>query len=159
MSSLKHEIRHKQAQFNSLETTLLRGPRPTLIPMSSNTSISVVPDFASSAPSSYLKRHSMESLSSSYRDGHSDIYGANGHSFSNEGIKEGVPATFGNGISPKKRSGSPTRTWSRACFSLKSACPRLSRCICRNSRQLGWYVFRASPARVRSLIPLLPPTQ
>jgi hypothetical protein len=97
MSSLKHEIRHKQAQYNNLETTLLSGPRPI--------------------PTPSLRRTTSMEGPSAYENHMHAHYSANNSLEHSDSIKEGVPATFGarspsvSGTS--QRSSSPTRTLSR----------------------------------------------
>ena|ERR1700761_1202855 len=110
MSVLKHEIRHKQAQFNNLENTLLSGPRP--LPPSPTAVLDYgVPTI------SFQKRPSLEGMSM-YKDSQGDGLSPNGHNIGQDEIREGVPADFSSrslSVSPGKRSGSPTRTWSREC--------------------------------------------
>ncbi|KIJ55301.1 hypothetical protein M422DRAFT_199441 [Sphaerobolus stellatus SS14] len=111
MSSLKHEIRQKQAQFNTLETLLLRGPRP--LPASPPTSeLALSP--SSSSPNKIQRRTSWDALSSYTANGPESRIPlpVNGRQ---DDIREGVPLDFGVSsatLSPKRAS-SPTRSMSR----------------------------------------------
>ncbi|KAJ7105488.1 hypothetical protein C8R43DRAFT_1046547 [Mycena crocata] len=110
VSTLKHTIRHQQAQLQSLENMLLRGPRPYPPEMSDPISTSP-PTSASikmSRRSSYDVLHGIAPESSiplpSRRDAPLDDF------------REGVPMNSfsGSPASPGyKRGGSPTRTLSR----------------------------------------------
>ncbi|KAJ6518952.1 hypothetical protein C8R45DRAFT_10515 [Mycena sanguinolenta] len=116
VSTLKHTIRHQQAQLQTLENMLLRGPRP-YPPEISDMQPSTSPP--SPSPIKINRRSSYDVLAG--------IAGADSNlplprrdrdtSTQLEDFKEGVPMSFANGgpASPPgyKRSGSPTRTLSR----------------------------------------------
>jgi len=113
MSTLKHEIRQKQAQFNSLETLLLRGPRP-LPPSPTHTDMSLP---QTPNPVKLQRRTSWDALSS-YTSNGPDSHiplPTNGRPGRQDDIREGVPLDFG--VSPAslstKRANSPTRSMSR----------------------------------------------
>ncbi|TCD69491.1 hypothetical protein EIP91_007421 [Steccherinum ochraceum] len=122
MSTLKHNIRHQQAQLNSLENTLLRGPRP--LPPGALASPPFSPgELVESPPppSSYTNGHSGSSRMSrrnSYEvlqtlagpDSSLPLPRRESRNFGEEnGIREGIPMA-----SPtKQRAASPTRTLSR----------------------------------------------
>jgi hypothetical protein len=117
MSALKHEIRQKQAQFNTLETILLRGPRP--LPPASWSPITA--EQAPAPPTTGAKmqrRTSWETLSAYSANGpESHIpLPVNGRVGKQDDIREGVPLDFGvsNASLSSKRAGSPTRSMSRA---------------------------------------------
>ena len=116
MSSLKHEIRQKQAQFNSLETILLRGPRP-LPPTSWSPVATELTPPATTAGTKMQRRTSWETLSAYASNGpESHIpLPVNGRVGKQDDIREGVPLDFGvsNGSLSSKRAGSPTRSMSR----------------------------------------------
>ena len=117
MSTLKHNIRHQQAQLTALENTILRGPRP------------LPPGILGSPPTSPAELDSVTSSSSSYaqklarRSSYDALQGLAGPdsglplprkdrnmSFGDEnGIREGIPTGSGS-----NRSSSPTGTRSRA---------------------------------------------
>ena len=117
MSALKHEIRQKQAQFNSLETLLLRGPRP--LPPASWSPTAAEPTLPSAISTVKMQRRtSWETLSAYSANGpesHLPLP-VNGRVGKQDDIREGVPSDFGasNASSSSKRAGSPTRSMSRA---------------------------------------------
>lgn len=135
MSTLKHSIRHQQAQLHSLENVLFRGPRPLppgiMNPSPPLPSIDLPGGMYSPPPPSYnapstptskaQKRTSYDVLQGMAgpesllplpkRDGA-------GNSPKQDGIREGVPMDFRAGpLSPGMgmRVPSPTRTLSRTC--------------------------------------------
>ncbi|KAI0738425.1 hypothetical protein C8Q80DRAFT_1205159 [Daedaleopsis nitida] len=117
MSTLKHNIRHQQAQLATLENTVLRGPRP------------LPPGIFSSPPMSpaeldpSLSSSSSSNLKLARRSSYDALQGLAGPesglplprrdlkmSFGEEnGIREGIPTGAGSGY----RASSPTRTLSR----------------------------------------------
>ncbi|KAF8507980.1 hypothetical protein BU17DRAFT_56957 [Hysterangium stoloniferum] len=113
MSTLKHEIRQKQAQFNSLETLLLRGPRP-LPPSPTHTDMSLP---QTPNPVKLQRRTSWDALSS-YTSNGPDSHiplPTNGRPGRQDDIREGVPLDFGvsSASLSVKRANSPTRSMSR----------------------------------------------
>ncbi|KAG7445074.1 uncharacterized protein BT62DRAFT_898204 [Guyanagaster necrorhizus] len=116
ISTLKHSIRHQQAQVHDLENVILRGPRPypdLFEPTMAAAATSPPPQ--PFTPSKIPKRSSFDKgilrqdsglpLPRRERDGAVD-----------DGIREGIPMSFGTGsTSPNttKRVPSPTRTLSR----------------------------------------------
>ena len=117
MSALKHEIRQKQAQFNTLETILLRGPRPLPPTSWSPTSAEVALPPPSTAGTKMQRRTSWEALSAYSANGpESHIpLPVNGRGAKQDDIREGVPLDFSvsNASLSSKRTGSPTRSMSR----------------------------------------------
>ncbi|GJJ11307.1 hypothetical protein Clacol_005539 [Clathrus columnatus] len=122
MSTLKHEIRQKQAQFNALETLLLRGPRP--LPPSPPPPTEAHTSHISSSKIS--RRSSWEQLSTmTGPESHIPLplpnHNLNGRSMKQEDvIKEGVPLEFGvsslsasSSSTSMRRAESPTRSMSR----------------------------------------------
>lgn len=111
ISTLKHSIRHQQAQVHDLENIILRGPRPyTDLPSDPDLVMTAV----GSPPSSYTsaskisKRSSFEVLHGiAGPDSNLPLPRRNGDlNGTEEGIREGIPTTY-------KRNSSPTRTLSR----------------------------------------------
>lgn len=125
MSALKHEIRQKQAQFNALETMLLRGPRP-LPPSPPPTEIHL-PATSTSGSSKMPRRSSWEQLSTLTAGGPESYIplplpnGRPGVAVKQEEvIKEGVPLDFAapslaslSSSLSTRRTESPTRSMSR----------------------------------------------
>lgn len=117
MSTLKHNIRHQQAQLQSLENVILRGPRPLPPGVFNSPPRSPIElDQASTSGSPYMsqrlqKRNSFEILHSlagpdsslplPRREERSRSFGEEND------IREGIPTSHGT------RSQSPTRTLSR----------------------------------------------
>ncbi len=130
MSTLKHSIRHQQAQLQNFENLLQLAPR---MPMSLNTSSSSSPppsplppdpsDHSATTPNGNVKvrrRSSFDILHTlAGPDSNLPLPRREPGSLGQEGIREGIPMDFGVGpISPSyKRQPSPTRTLSRACQS------------------------------------------
>lgn len=121
MSTLKHNIRHQQAQLHSLENTLLRGPRP--LPPGAFTSPPLSPAdlIDSPPPSSFSNGHGSSRMSrrNSYEvlqtlagpESSLPLPRRASRTFGEEnGIKEGIPT---EGSPSKQRAASPTRTLSR----------------------------------------------
>ncbi|KAJ8590973.1 hypothetical protein M405DRAFT_765602 [Rhizopogon salebrosus TDB-379] len=132
MSTLKHSIRHQQAQLHSLENIILRGPRP--LPsgfMSSSHSPHPSSDDVldiSPCPVSYTTSFSTPKMLR--RSSFDVLHGLAGREsnlplprresaapiLKRDGIREGIPMDFGaspsNSINTKRMS-SPTRTLSR----------------------------------------------
>lgn len=121
MSTLKHTIRHQQAQLHSLENQILRGPRP----LPTDFSDDMTSPTSTSPPSSYTPATST-SAKVKRRSSYDILHGIAGPDSSlplpkrdgleENGIPEGIPMTFG--VSPAspttyKRASSPTRTLSR----------------------------------------------
>jgi hypothetical protein len=127
MSTLKHSIRHQQAQLQNLENLLQLAPRMS---MSLNTSISPPPsplplpdpsDHSATTPNGKVRRRSSFDILHSLAgpDSNLPLPRREPGSLSQDGIREGIPMDFG--VSPTsqsyKRQSSPTRTLSRACQS------------------------------------------
>ncbi|KAI0369739.1 hypothetical protein BV20DRAFT_1036247 [Pilatotrama ljubarskyi] len=109
MSTLKHNIRHQQAQLNALEKEVLRGPRP-LPPGIFNSPPMSPAELDSAPPSSYTPRIARRS---SY-DALQGLAGPESNlplprRDSENSIREGIPTSSGSG----NRASSPTRTLSR----------------------------------------------
>lgn len=146
MSALKHEIRQKQAQFNSLETILLRGPRPLPPSSWSPTSTDFPLQAAATTTTKMQRRTSWEALSAYTANGpdsHLPLP-VNGRGKQDD-IREGVPMDFGvsNASLSSKRAGSPTRSMSRMFCVLHLQ--GYNSCIGdenRHSRKLCWFVDR-----------------
>lgn len=130
MSTLKHTIRHQQAQLTHLETLLQRAPRlpttssmysPPPSPVESLSSQTYTPNTPTSAK---MKRRSSHDILQSLAGPDSNIplprrESVTSSSFS-DGIREGIPMIFGTGRSTPsyKRTPSPTRTLSRASHNI-----------------------------------------
>ena len=154
MSTLKHTIRHQQAQLHNLENILQRTPR---LPLTASTS-SPPPDLSPSdapptTPNGKLKRRSsfdvLQSLAGP--DSNLPLPRRDPGSLSQDGIREGVPMDFGAGPSSQsyKRQSSPTRTLSRAyCFYFPgtSLTPPLISAASRHTRFLRRFVYNTPPA-------------
>ncbi|KAJ7622940.1 hypothetical protein DFH06DRAFT_1059603 [Mycena polygramma] len=113
VSTLKHTIRHQQAQLQTLETMLLRGPRPYPPEMSDASSTSP-PNGSPSAIK--VNRRSSYDVLSGLAGPDSNIPLPRRESAPLEDFREGVPMSFnGSPTSPayKRAGGSPTRTLSR----------------------------------------------
>ena len=125
MSTLKHNIRHRQAQLQHLENLLQRTPRMSMsMPINVSTSPPPSPlpdpplsDLPPSTPkvkrrSSFDVLHSLAGPDSSLPLPRRDTA-----PLSQDGIREGVPMDFATSPSSQsyKRQLSPTRTLSRAC--------------------------------------------
>lgn len=123
MSTLKHTIRHQQAQLQNLGNLLQRAPR---LPLTTNTnsppSSPPPPDLSPSdltpaTPNGKIKRRSSFDvlLSLAGPDSNLPLPRRDPGSLSQDGIREGVPMDFGAGPSSQtyKRQPSPTRTLSR----------------------------------------------
>ena len=120
VSTLKHTIRHQQAQLHNLEN-VLRGPRKLQeLPQD---------DMASPPPSSYVpvdatptkvKRRSSYDILQGIAGPDSSLPLPKKDGLEENGIQEGVPANFGTSpaspIPSYKRVSSPTRTLSRMSF-------------------------------------------
>lgn len=135
MSTLKHSIRHQQAQLQNLENLLQLAPR---IPMSLNNTSSnsspppsPLPDpsdipataNAATTPNGKVRRRSSFDILHSLAgpDSNLPLPRREPGSLGQDGIREGVPMDFGAGASSQsyKRQSSPTRTLSRACQSFR----------------------------------------
>ncbi|KAJ7504232.1 hypothetical protein B0H11DRAFT_1981302 [Mycena galericulata] len=122
VSTLKHTIRHQQAQLQTLENMLLRGPRPYPPELSSPDPANSIPS-PSSPPSAMANGSTKLSRRSSYDVLHNLAPESNlplprreRESAPLEDFQEGVPMNFsGSPSSPayKRNAGSPTRTLSR----------------------------------------------
>ncbi len=129
MSTLKHNIRHQQAQLATLENTILRGPRPLPPGIFSNPPMSPSElDSPSNPPPSYSSKMSRRSSFEALQGLAGPESGLplprrdRKMSFGDEnGIREGIPTGSGSG----HRSSSPTRTLSRE-FSALHPTPVLS---------------------------------
>ncbi|KAJ6514977.1 hypothetical protein C8R47DRAFT_1089301 [Mycena vitilis] len=121
VSTLKHTIRHQQAQLQSLESMLLSGPRPYPPEMSAPPSTSPPPTkiaMPSTSPpnGSKASRRSSYDVLSGLAGPDSNIPLPRRESAPLEDFREGVPMSFnGSPGSPayKRAGGSPTRTLSR----------------------------------------------
>ena len=146
MSNLRHSIRQQTGQLHSLESIVLRGPRPLPPGMinsppasptdssfhsNRDSEMSLPPPPAHIMPSSYSnmnKRNSRERLhglagpESSLPLPRKDLsrprnVSSNGFDDGMDGIKEGIPSSFGSPSSAHfhtpKRQSSPTRSLSR----------------------------------------------
>ncbi|KAJ6581681.1 hypothetical protein B0H19DRAFT_515910 [Mycena capillaripes] len=115
VSTLKHTIRHQQAQLQSLENMLLRGPRP-YPPEISDPTMQPSTSPPNGSPIKTNRRSSYEVLKGIAPDSGLPLPRRD-PSAPLEDFREGIPMTFGNGgtVSPPgyKRGGSPTRTLSR----------------------------------------------
>ncbi|KAJ7654537.1 hypothetical protein DFH06DRAFT_1282386 [Mycena polygramma] len=112
-ATLKHTIRHQQAQLQTLESMLLRGPRPYPPEMSDPMPPSTSPPNGS--PIKVNRRSSYDVLSG-LAGPDSNIPLPRRESAPLEDFREGVPMSFnGSPTSPayKRAGGSPTRTLSR----------------------------------------------
>jgi hypothetical protein len=120
VSTLKHTIRHQQAQLQTLENVLLRGPRP-YPPEISDPGMSSPPlNGVQSSPSKMNRRSSYDVLHGMAPD--SNLPLPRREPVALEDFREGVPMTFTNGTNPAppssyKRGSSPTRTLSRTSSS------------------------------------------
>ena len=127
MSTLKHNIRHQQAQLNNLESVVRNSPRPyvpELIedhhpPMASSSTSSTPPSsFVPNVPTTTkMKRRSSHDVLLNIAGPDSSLPLPKRDPADENGIQEGVPLTFG--VSPAsppslyRRVSSPTRTLSR----------------------------------------------
>lgn len=131
MSSLKHTIRHQQAQLQSLETILHRSPRPLSASLSRKPSYSPIdPPGELVTPQASPVPGTPQSTKKQRRTSSFDILqgmagpdsllplpkkDAAGSVVRSDGIREGVPADFSPSLSSSlaRRTSSPTRTLSR----------------------------------------------
>jgi hypothetical protein len=153
MSTLKHTIRHQQAQLQNLENILQRTPRLPLTASTSSPSSSPPPDLSPSdvppiTPNGKIKRRSSFDILQSLAgpDSNLPLPRRDPGSLSQDGIREGVPMDFGAGPSSQsyKRQSSPTRTLSRACrfhFPCVSLTPPLISAASRHTRFLRRFVY------------------
>lgn len=144
MSSLRHEIRQKQAQFNALETILLRGPRP--LPHASwSPTASEFPLPPAIIPGPKMQRRTSWEALSAYTANGPDSHiplPVNGRSKQDD-IREGVPLEFGvsNASMSNKRAESPTRSMSRMSRVISLLLQCSYREHGRDTRELCWYVI------------------
>ena len=123
MSTLKHSIRHQQAQLQNLENLLQRTPRMSMT-TSNSPPPSPLPDPSTSelpqtTPNGKVRRRTSFDILHSLAGPDSNLPlprrdpGSLSHP---DGIREGVPMDFGAGPTTQsyKRQSSPTRTLSRA---------------------------------------------
>ncbi|KAK0466916.1 uncharacterized protein EV420DRAFT_1698955 [Desarmillaria tabescens] len=116
ISTLKHSIRHQQAQVHDLENVILRGPRPypdLFEPTMAAAATSPPPQ--PFTPSKIPKRSSFDK-GISRQDSGLPMPRRERDNAVDDGIREGIPMSFGAGsVSPNttKRLPSPTRTLSR----------------------------------------------
>ena len=126
MSTLKHNIRHQQAQLNNLENVVRNSPRPyvpelteDLHSMASSSTSSLPPSsFVPNVPTSTkMKRRSSHDVLLNIAGPDSSLPLPKRDPAEENGIQEGVPVTFGvSSASPPslyRRVSSPTRTLSR----------------------------------------------
>ena len=121
MSTLKHNIRHQQAQLAALENTVLRGPRPLPPGIFNSPPMSPSELDSNPPPSRVARRSSFEALQglAGPDSGLPLPRKSSNMSFGDEnGIREGIPT----GSGAANRSSSPTRTLSRES-SLRSPHP------------------------------------
>ncbi|KIY63205.1 hypothetical protein CYLTODRAFT_433070 [Cylindrobasidium torrendii FP15055 ss-10] len=113
ISSLKHNIRHQQAQVNELENSYLRGPRPNSdAPPDSPNSMAAVA-VALPSPTKVGRRSSFEVLAG-IAGPESSLPLPRRVEDDGGGIREGIPTSFGSMNNPhSRRNSSPTRTLSR----------------------------------------------
>ncbi|KAH9951083.1 hypothetical protein B0H21DRAFT_719399 [Amylocystis lapponica] len=117
MSTLKHSIRHQQAQLQTLENVVLRGPRPLPpgimnSPPLSPSELDLPPDVQSTPFTRRLQKRNSFDILQGLAGPESNLplprRDERRASFGEEnGIREGIPTASG------KRSSSPTRTLSR----------------------------------------------
>ena len=126
MSTLKHNIRHQQAQLNNLENVVRNSPRP-YVPeliedhhhMASSSTSSLPPSsFVPNVPTTTkMKRRSSHDVLLTIAGPDSSLPLPKRDPADENGIQEGVPLTFGvSSASPPslyRRVSSPTRTLSR----------------------------------------------
>ncbi|KAK0501606.1 hypothetical protein EDD18DRAFT_1307117 [Armillaria luteobubalina] len=116
ISTLKHSIRHQQAQVHDLENVILRGPRPypdLFEPTMAAAATSPPPQ--PFTPSKIPKRSSFDKGISRPESG-LPLPRRERDNAVDDGIKEGIPMSFGAGSaspSANRRVSSPTRTLSR----------------------------------------------
>ncbi|KAF8892182.1 hypothetical protein BD779DRAFT_1511381 [Infundibulicybe gibba] len=119
MSTLKHNIRHQQAQLISLENILLRGPRP-LPEFPDIMTASTPPPSSYNSTSTKVKRRSSYDVLQGIAGPDSSLPLPRRDSFAMDdsaSIREGIPTSFNSSVSSSppayKRVASPTRTLSR----------------------------------------------
>jgi len=147
MSNLRHSIRQQTAQLHNLESIVLRGPRPLPPGMINSSPPSPTDSFFQTSSSHRSFDMSLPPLSpnsinnSNKRNSREHLYGLAGPESSlplprrdlsrtrnvsgggvddgMDGIKEGIPSSFGSTSSAHlytpKRQSSPTRSLSRTC--------------------------------------------
>ncbi|KAI0058812.1 hypothetical protein BV25DRAFT_1829565 [Artomyces pyxidatus] len=125
MSTLKHTIRHQQAQLQTLENIIHRTPRIPITSMNSPPPSPLPGDLVPSTspdtphtPNGKMKRRSSYDALLNLAGPESSLplpRREPGASLSQDGIREGIPMEFGAGPSSQtyKRQSSPTRTLSR----------------------------------------------
>lgn len=126
VSTLKHTIRHQQAQLQTLENIIRVGPRPYAPELSddsimaSTSSTSPPSAFATPivSPATKMKRRSSYDVLQNIAgpDSSLPLPLPKRDGLEENGIREGIPMTFGvTSVSPTsyKRASSPTRTLSR----------------------------------------------
>ncbi|KAJ7696494.1 hypothetical protein B0H17DRAFT_907163, partial [Mycena rosella] len=119
VSTLKHTIRHQQAQLQTLENMLLRGPRPYPPEIADPMLSSSPPNGAAASASAALKmsrRSSYDVLHGIAPDSNLPLPRRDAPPL--EDFREGIPMNFATPASPAsppsyKRGTSPTRTLSR----------------------------------------------
>ncbi|KAF8347983.1 hypothetical protein F5887DRAFT_955095 [Amanita rubescens] len=124
MSSLKHDIRHKQAQLNSLENIIRTVPRPFSTDFLLDNYTSSASMSATSPPPSSFSGPVSSATKMKRRSSYDILQGIAGPESSlplpkrdgeDESIREGIPASFGSPTGPntQKRPTSPMRGLSR----------------------------------------------
>jgi hypothetical protein len=123
MSTLKHHIRHQQAQLNNLENVVRNNPRPHIPELedyhtmaSSSTSSAPPSSFVSNSAAIKVRRRSSHDVLLNIAGPDSSLPLPKREPGDENGIQEGVPMIFGvSSASPPlyKRVSSPTRTLSR----------------------------------------------
>lgn len=140
VSTLKHNIRHQQAQLNTLENIVRSGPRPYRpeIISDNHNDMQATASSSSTPPSSYapgastptkVKRRSSHDVLLSLAGPESHIPLPKREPGEENGIREGIPSNYPPNQTPFKRTPSPTRTLSRASFlylykATKNSCTR-----------------------------------
>ena len=132
MSTLKHSIRHQQAQLHHLENLLQLAPRMPMSSLNNTTSSNSSPppsplpdplDHAPTTPNGKIRRRSSFDILHSLAgpDSNLPLPRRDPGLLSQDGIREGVPMDFGASPTSQsyKRQSSPTRTLSRACQSFR----------------------------------------
>ncbi|KAJ7224098.1 hypothetical protein GGX14DRAFT_424219 [Mycena pura] len=119
VSTIKHTIRHQQAQLQSLENMLRTGPRPypEINGWSGESTVSSSPP---NGTSTTTKRRSSYEVLQSLAGPDSNLPLPRRDATPLEDFKEGVPMAS-SPPSSYKRGGSPTRTLSRTCLSSRNA--------------------------------------
>jgi hypothetical protein len=125
VSTLKHNIRHQQAQLNTLENIVRSGPRPYWpeIISDNHNDMQATASSSSTPPSSYVpgtstptkvKRRSSHDVLLNIAGPESHLPLPKREAGEENGIREGIPSNYPPSQTSFKRTPSPTRTLSRA---------------------------------------------